>query len=1135
MKGRIVWNIETKTPTIIFTVLAITAKRMSCVLFNGIWPEIPVGRQNFLGRKKSASRGGKSGDMMILVIAIRGGCWLFGLFFLFAFMALPMAVCAQVTVFQADFQSSIVQSSTAVTNVNVGTSIGTWTYQTPTNINVFGDATGTQKALCPDGSANGYGLTANLTNSLLLNSNVTVTLLVAIGRFNSPGTNKTFYLTGSDGSGQISFDLLIFANNSQAGGTNGAVYWNQGGTYTNWFGTNYSNASDIRQLSVSSIGYNPASLSRLQIQLQANGYIVSLDKKNDGTFDWVSSLLPYNGNPKTISQISLTGGTLAGDWFDNFLVTGVCVPAQVNLPLYDTRQTVDMMGVDMERSSDFLLKAANPGDVLKWYFQDTGASVCRVRYDKNQELVEGVFNAAFYSNQVVAMKMIQATNPAIKFFGVLRSDYMGFDEGDTNNWPTWIYSPTIPGSHQPQNFNAVKYGSFLADYVTFMATSGVPVAYLDTGKEGTSIVTPQNSQIAIDTMNGILDSNGIARPLIVAPDSWDIPSGIGFLQTTISSNWQDRYYACCSHNYGSSDPTFWSAFTATAQSVNKSAWDSESDSLSGGRSNGVEVPVTNLFSALGLKFESYRRTLNGEIFFEVWSRGIDSASRAVYFQSGQTALRMRAYYLIKEMINTFQGRRRVVESVTGLPTLNVIAFRSSTDVVVWLVNSNSSALSNVPFNVTSGTITGLVNQLTWNDTTTASGSQSQFAPGAPGQFMATLPANSIVRFTFNIALTPLAPDAYYPLEGSALDGSGNGNNGAPSTSATNYILGRVGQFAMQFNGSNSYVQIPRSIGVATNFTIAFWLKTTSVGGNGAQNQWWNGCGLVDGDVSGTANDFGVSLLNGNVAFGVGNPDTTLLSSAAVNDGVWHHVAVTRDGNVGTMTIYLDGQQNTYIYGPTGPRAAPPYLRFGSLQTGSGAKFYNGTLDDVRLYNGLLDPVTIAQLAAAPLPNQPPVLSPITNQTIIAGQILNLTNSAVDPDVPPQLLTWSLQPGIAGLTINTNTGVINWHPTIAQSPTTNALSLIVADNGTPSLSATQQFTVKVLRPANPQLSAPQVSSGSFGLTISGNPGPDYTVMLSSNLANWTALLTTNPAQLPITLHLPLSNNLPQRFYRVQLGP
>jgi hypothetical protein len=386
---------------------------------------------------------------------------------------------------------------------------------------------------------------------------------------------------------------------------------------------------------------------------------------------------------------------------------------------------------------------------------------------------------------------------------------------------------------------------------------------------------------------------------------------------------------------------------------------------------------------------------------------------------------------------------------------------------------------------------------------------------------------------------PLQPDvalaAYYALDGNTLDSSGNGNDGTPSASATNYIPGRIGTQALQFNGVDVYVQIPRSIGAGNCFTIAFWIKTIQTG-NGTVN-WWNGAGLVDGKVAGVVtNDFGVSLLNGKIAFDIGNPNTTLQSTVTVNDSQWHHIAVMRNGIDGMMTIYIDGTVNTNKFGPVGPRMASPFLRLGSLQYGGGTgTYYNGALDDVRLYNGWLDTNTIAQLAAMPQMNFPPTLTAISNQTLVAGQTLSVTNSATDPNVPPQVLTWSIQPIVAGLMINTNTGVINWRPTIAQSPATNAFSVIVADNGTPSLSDTQQFTVTVLRPAAPQLTGPQISAGNFSLTISGDAGPDYTVLASTNLSDWTLLLATNPAALPFTLHWPVSSNLLYQFYRVQLGP
>lgn len=95
--------------------------------------------------------------------------------------------------------------------------------------------------------------------------------------------------------------------------------------------------------------------------------------------------------------------------------------------------------------------------------------------------------------------------------------------------------------------------------------------------------------------------------------------------------------------------------------------------------------------------------------------------------------------------------------------------------------------------------------------------------------------------------------------------------------------------ALQFNGiSGDYAVIPRPNWM--DWTISFWVKTTATGGTG---QWWNGEGLVDGEVAGVVDDFGTSLVGSKAAFGVGNPDTTITSTTAINDGRWHHLAAER--------------------------------------------------------------------------------------------------------------------------------------------------------------------------------------------------------------------------------------------------
>ena len=98
------------------------------------------------------------------------------------------------------------------------------------------------------------------------------------------------------------------------------------------------------------------------------------------------------------------------------------------------------------------------------------------------------------------------------------------------------------------------------------------------------------------------------------------------------------------------------------------------------------------------------------------------------------------------------------------------------------------------------------------------------------------------------------------------------------------------------------------------------------------------------------------------------------------------------------------------------------------------------------------------------PNHPPVLAPIADHFASVPVPVVIATSATDPDIPAQILTFSLGVGApAGASIDPNTGVFTWTPTLAQAQSTNLIAVIVTDNGLPPLSATQQFTV-VVRPA-----------------------------------------------------------------------
>lgn len=102
--------------------------------------------------------------------------------------------------------------------------------------------------------------------------------------------------------------------------------------------------------------------------------------------------------------------------------------------------------------------------------------------------------------------------------------------------------------------------------------------------------------------------------------------------------------------------------------------------------------------------------------------------------------------------------------------------------------------------------------------------------------------------------------------------------------------------AMQFDGIDDYVETSANITDLTfaNFTIEAWIKTTTAG-----------CGIVNCANDDQIWDAGEKVfyldLSGQPAF-VGWGNGYILSSLAVNDGNWHHVAVVWDYSNGSGKI-----------------------------------------------------------------------------------------------------------------------------------------------------------------------------------------------------------------------------------------
>jgi hypothetical protein len=229
-------------------------------------------------------------------------------------------------------------------------------------------------------------------------------------------------------------------------------------------------------------------------------------------------------------------------------------------------------------------------------------------------------------------------------------------------------------------------------------------------------------------------------------------------------------------------------------------------------------------------------------------------------------------------------------------------------------------------------------------------STSLFSQTVPGY----IPSNGLV--------------GWWPFDGTALDLSGNLNNG--TVYGASYASDRNGSAnsSIQFDGVNDYVDVSANFfnNGWTNYTISLWFYLNSAQQTGASQCFintipHNGWAVGYNWPSNSNTIMHCKNANpGSNLWNVINPGNGQVTTSPIPLFSWHNLVIRRQGS--TYEYYLNGSlintkmisnQNSIITSWCG-------LRFGNI-TGPSNELLNGRLDDIGIWNRALTPAEIQTL------------------------------------------------------------------------------------------------------------------------------------------------------------------------------
>lgn len=170
--------------------------------------------------------------------------------------------------------------------------------------------------------------------------------------------------------------------------------------------------------------------------------------------------------------------------------------------------------------------------------------------------------------------------------------------------------------------------------------------------------------------------------------------------------------------------------------------------------------------------------------------------------------------------------------------------------------------------------------------------------------------------------------------------------------------------ALEFDGSNDRVEINERIVDDYPFTISVWLKTTDSGTVQAV------VNLADSDLSNSY--YGIDVRsNGKVRLVARNTQSRTITGDVLNDGEWYNVVAVFNSST-DRKLYLNGIINGTQSTEVTFNSGADRWSIGRWGDSSPNRYFEGSIDEVKLWDKALDSAEILQLYAESVPETLPV-------------------------------------------------------------------------------------------------------------------------------------------------------------------